>query len=358
MSIAHRYIITRFFSYFLMTQTAITFLVFTIDYLGFISAFLKANYNLLNGVWFIVLRNLGIVVMLTPVCALISSIVLFGLMRRNNELIALKGGGASAIHLITPLVICGITLSTAVFLISETLVPKALNRASYIRTVEIKKRNIQTTHGSDIWIRHGREIIYIKHYSIAQKSLSGVSITRLAPDQFTPIERISAEHGTYENGAWKLTHALVHTPKTTHGPSSLLVDALVAMQGVEPDDLGSVVREPSEMGFLELYRYIQKIQADGYDVTRYRVDLQAKLAMPVACFLMILMGSGLAMTRDRHEGIPVSVGLGIGAAFVYWVFNSVSLSLGYGEVLPVFISAWSADILFLCGAGLLLQDMD
>ena len=358
MIIAHRYIIARFFTYFFMIQTVIFFLVVTIDYLGFISNFLKSGYNLLNGLGFIVMRNLGIVVMLTPVCALIAALVLFGLMRRSNELIALKTGGANGMRLITPLIFCGVILSTLVFAISETVVPKALNRASYIYTVEIKKRNIQTTHGSDIWLRNGREIIYIKHYNVQSKTLSGVSITRLANESFTPTLRISAERGAYKNGKWILTNALVHTPGISDGPSSKVVDALEEMPGVEPEDLGTVVKEASEMGFAELRRHIQKIQDDGYDATRFSVDLHAKMALPVACLLMILMGSGIAMTRDRHEGIPVSVGIGIGAAFVYWVFNSVCLSLGYGEVLPPIIAAWSADILFFSSCGLLLQEVD
>ena len=358
MKIAHRYIILRFFSFFFMIQTVLFFLVVTIDYLGFISNFLRAGYSLVSGVWFVILRNLGIVVMLTPICALIATIALFGLMRKNNELIALKGGGASGMRLIAPLFLCGGFLSLLVFLISETVVPRALNRASVIRTVEIKKRAIQTTRGNDIWIRNGREIIYIKNYDLKRRTLQGISITELFQEGFSPKKSISAEKGAYQNGAWFLENALVHTPKNQKSAATQQVPRLEAMKGVDPDDLGAVVKEASEMGFLELRRHIQKIQKEGYDASRFSVDLQAKLALPAACLLMMLLGSGIAMTRDRHEGIPVSVGLGMGAAFVYWVFNSVCLSLGYGEMLPPLVAAWAANLLFFSGCGLLLQEVD
>ena len=32
--------------------------------------------------------------------------------------------------------------------------------------------------------------------------------------------------------------------------------------------------------------------------------------------------------------------------FIYWVLFSFFLSLGYGEFIPPFISAWAANILF------------
>ena len=358
MSIVHRYILRQFFTYFSMIQVVVFFLVVAIDYLSWISKFLSANYNLLSGVGFIVMRNLGIIVMMTPVCALLSSVVLFGLMRRNNEVVALKGGGISAWNLIKPLVGAGLILTAMVFTLAETIVPIALNKAAVIRMVDIKKRNIQTTHGNNIWLRHGREIIYIKHYTIATKTLSGISISRFADDSFTPIRRVDASSGVYAGNGWALRDAIIQEPSRSSGQGSQYAVAALEMIGVSPDDLGSVVKGANEMSFLELWHYIRKMEREGYDVTRYRVDFQAKMAFPLLCLMMVMIGSGIALTRERHEGIPVSVGLGIGTAFLFWVFYSICLSLGYGEMLPPVIAAWAADVVFLCVGGLLLQDIE
>lgn len=358
MTIIQRYVLRQFFKYFAMIQVVVFFLVVAIDYLSWISAFLRVNYNLLHGVWFVVLRNLGIIVMMTPVCALLSSIVLFGLMRRNNEVVALKGGGTSAWTLVKPLAGAGVVLTLLLFSLSETVVPVALNKAAVIRMVEIKKRTIQTTHGNNIWLRHGREIIYIRHYTIATQTLSGVSITRFADDTFTPVRRVDALSGVYSGKGWTLKDAIIQEPLKQGGPRSQFVETAMEMSGVLPDDLGSVVKKASEMSFLELRDYIRKMEKEGYDVTRYRVDFQAKMAFPLLCLMMVMIGSGIALTRPRHEGLSVSVGYGIGTAFLFWVFYSLCLSLGYGEMLPPVIAAWAADVVFLCAGGLLLQDID
>ena len=358
MNIIQRYVLKQFFKYFAMIQVVVFFLVVAIDYLSWISKFLRANYNLLDGVGFVVMRNLGIIVMMTPVCALLSSVVLFGLMRRNNEVVALMGGGISAWKLVKPLAWAGIILTLLVFILAETLVPVALNKATYIRMVEIKKRNIQTTHGNNIWLRHGREIIYIKHYTIATKTLSGVSITRFADNSFVPVRRVDAASGVYTGRGWSLKDAIVQEPVESGGQRSQYVSAAIDMVGVMPEDLGSVVKQARELSFFDLWEYIRKMEKEGYDVTRYRVDFHAKMAFPLLCLMMVMIGSGIALTRERHEGIPVSVGIGICAAFLFWVFYSLCLSLGYGEMLPPFVAAWAADVVFLCGGGLLLQDVE
>ena len=357
MTIVHRYILRQFFSYFSMIQVVVFCLVVAIDYLSWISNFLKADYSLLSGVGFVVMRNLGIIVMMTPVCALLSSIVLFGLMRKNNEVIALKGGGISGWNLIKPLVGAGMALTLMVFILAETIVPVALNRAAVIRMVDIKKRNIQTTHGNNIWLRHGREIIYIKHYTIATKTLSGVSISRFADDSFVPVRRIDAVSGVYTGTSWSLKDVIIQEPPESGGQGAQYLAVAQAMSGISPDDLGSVVREASEMSFFQLWRYIHKMEAEGYDVTRYRVDFHAKIAFPLLCLMMVMIGSAIALTRERHEGIPVSVGYGICVAFLFWIFYSICLSLGYGEMLPPILAAWAANLLFLCVGGLLLQDI-
>ena len=66
-------------------------------------------------------------------------------------------------------------------------------------------------------------------------------------------------------------------------------------------------------------------------------------------------------TRDTIEemfsikGLPVIIALGIGTAFLYWIFYSFCLSLGYGEMLPPAIAAWTANLVFLCFSLITLQ---
>jgi len=120
-----------------------------------------------------------------------------------------------------------------------------------------------------------------------------------------------------------------------------------------PDDLIRVVKKSDEMTFKELLEYIVKIETEGYDATRYRVDLYAKIAFPFICVIMSLLGTGIALRGNIREGLPVSIAYGLGITFLYWIFYSFCVSLGYGGMLPPIIAVWLANLVFSC-AGILL----
>ncbi|MEA3429334.1 MAG: LptF/LptG family permease, partial [Thermodesulfobacteriota bacterium] len=125
-----------------------------------------------------------------------------------------------------------------------------------------------------------------------------------------------------------------------------------------PDDLMRVVKKSEDMSFTELISYVRKIEAEGYDATSYRVDLYAKTAFPFVCIIMCMIGTGIAVRGKIKEGLPVIIACGIGIAFLYWIFYSFCISLGYGEMLPPVIAAWAANLIFLCFGALILLNAE
>ena len=88
--------------------------------------------------------------------------------------------------------------------------------------------------------------------------------------------------------------------------------------GSKLKDLKKVVKRSEAMSFRELYRYVQKVETEGYDATAYRVDLHAKLAFPVVCVIMSMVGIGIAARGRLTKGLPASIALGIGTALSQW----------------------------------------
>jgi lipopolysaccharide export system permease protein len=125
-----------------------------------------------------------------------------------------------------------------------------------------------------------------------------------------------------------------------------------------PEDLKRIIKKPAEMSFKELLAFIRKVEAEGYDATAYRVDLHAKPAYAVICMVMCIIGMGLALRQQRQQSIFFSISYGIAAAFFYWIFYSFCLSLGYGEMLPPVIAAWTANLVFLCMGFLILVNAE
>ena len=111
------------------------------------------------------------------------------------------------------------------------------------------------------------------------------------------------------------------------------------------------------MTYSELKGYIQKIQKEGYEATRYIVEKQIRLAFPVVCIIMALFGIALALRKEKGIGVAQGIVGSLLVAFVYWICFGLSRSLGISGIFPPLWAAWSSNILFLFIGGYLLLNI-
>ena len=91
---------------------------------------------------------------------------------------------------------------------------------------------------------------------------------------------------------------------------------------------------------------LKKYSLEGYDVTKYLVELQGKIAFPMVILIMVFIAVPFSLRSERSGGVMQSIGIGIFIGFSYWIVHAFSMSLGRSEILPVFLAAWGANILF------------
>ena len=100
------------------------------------------------------------------------------------------------------------------------------------------------------------------------------------------------------------------------------------------------------MSYFQLKRYAEKVSSEGYDNTRYLVDMNIKLSFPLISFVLALIGIYIAL-EFKIGGIPLTVSAGVGLCFLYTVILGFSRSLGLSGILPPVLSAWTANIVFI-----------
>ena len=163
----------------------------------------------------------------------------------------------------------------------------------------------------------------------------------------------------YENGNWSFSKVLEQQYNKLeddyivkpHETKEYYLDIL-------PGDLEKIVKKSNEMSFFELREYVNKVESEGYDATTYIVDLYGKTAFPFVCLLMAMLGAAVGMRPLVRENMPMGIALGIGISFLYYVMHGFCMSLGYGNVLPAFMSAWVTNVFFFCFAILFLITID
>ena len=101
-----------------------------------------------------------IAVQMAPAAALISVIILISMMKKHNELTAIKASGISIARLSAPLIVSSVVLSVGVFMLSEFLVPRTYSKSRSIFKEDVKKQKQKQFYGhSDIWYK-GVDCIY------------------------------------------------------------------------------------------------------------------------------------------------------------------------------------------------------
>lgn len=349
MPILDRYLIREIIKHFALVLVAGTGIYLVVDFFENIDNFMEAGLTVVRTLQFLQLKLPLITAQITPVGVLLAVLITLGLMNKNNEIIALKSGGMSIYSLIRPIFIVGLCATAFLFLISEIVVPLTIRKANDIYRMEVKKYT-QTRGVKDLWFKSHRCIVFISYFNPRKKTISGVTLN-FFDNQFRLKRRIDAAEGQFRQGQWVL-HDIMEQELN---PNSATYDTRFIQEKVEniefkPEDLQRVAKKSEEMSFQDLRRYIEDVESEGYDATPYRVDLHGKFALPLACLIVCLIGTGITVRKISKQGLSVNVALGIVVLFLYWIVHSFCLSLGHGGMLPPIVAAWMSNFIFACVA--------
>jgi len=354
MSIIYKYLSREILKNFGVILVAVISIYIAVDFFEKIDDFMEADLPFSRAITFFIYNTPFVVAQIMPVGLFLAILVVFGLMSKNNEIIALKSSGVSIYALLWPVLSLGLMCTILLFFLSEVIVPISTGKANEIWLREVRKEMAITTREKNVWIKGNRAIIHIRFYDAENRTLHGISVNRFDKD-FNLIRRVDAKKAVFQKGKWVLNDSMVQTYEKKTGKYQIkFYDERAEVLDFVPADLKRVMRKSQEMSFKELMGYIKKVEKEGYDATSYRVDLQAKIAFPFVCIVLCLVGTGLSFRGRINESLPVVIAYGLGIVFLYWIFQSFCVSLGYGEMLPPLIAVWTANIIAACAGVLVL----
>ncbi len=357
MSILDRYLIKEIVKHFGIVLSSAVIIYLAIDFFENIDRFLEAGLPVSRMLEFFQLKLPLITVQITPIGLLLSVLITFGLMNKNNEIIALKSGGLSVYHFLKPILALGLLVSVLYFIFAEVVVPVTISKANEIWRVEVKGYAI-TAERKNIWIKGHRSIAYISYFNPQDKSLSGITLNYF-DQQFKLVRRVDAARGKFKDKHWIFYDVMEQRLDGQSGSYAVsFSDEQIEELDLTPDDLKRAAKKSEEMGFKELYYYIQDVEGEGYDATPYRVDLQGKFALPLSCIIVCIIGTSVTLRKTTREGLTMNIIFGMAIVFLYFITQSFCTSLGYGGILPPLISAWIANFIFACLAVFNLLSAD
>ena len=268
---------------------------------------------------------------------------------------AMKASGLNILRLFQAIIILSLCISIMTFLISELIVPYSSSRSNRIWDIEVEKQDPSRFYGSDqIWYKSTDAIYWIRYFDGRKKIMQNPTFYFFNKD-FRLVKKIDAKRGIWKHGAWIVEQGIIQKARKDGSYEVKKFDDLLLKIPETPDTFMRKIKQPEDMSYLQLKKYSDRIKNEGYDNTRYLVDLNIKLAFPLVSLVLALIGIPIAL-EIKTGGIPLAVSLGVGLCFLYMVIMSFSRSFGLSGILPPFLSAWTANLLFvLFGIHLLMK---
>lgn len=347
MSIITKYVSKEFLKIFLLCLAAVVCLYLIVDIFERLNLFTYHNASFTLAFLYFLFKIPNIILQLTPVVVLLATLFTLGSMARYNELTAMRSCGIGLLQIAMPVIALAGLIGVGLVVADELVISPARYQAEQIKEVQIKNRQRQTFFKKDqLWYHNADKIYYVKKFDPERDLLQGVTILTFN-NQFGLVSRLDSAWAQWEGNSWRFYQVSLKSfadgkviQENTYPQRAIAIPET-------PQTFKTVEKKAEEMSFSELRGLARKLREQGYDATKQRADMYAKLSFPLSTLIMAFVGIPFALKTGRSKGLALGVGISLFISFIYWLTFSLSLALGRAGVLPPLVAAWLANALFL-----------
>lgn len=352
------YLIRFFLTYFLMVIGSFLVLFSIMEAVGLIGY--MAEHKLPASVMFTYLYHLQprFIVWSLPLSMLVTVMIVFTLLAKNNEVIAFRSLGVSTLRLAVPLLIMGVLASALLFSVQDFVLPQSNQKSDELNDV-IHGRSPRThARTGERWIfGDGHRLYNYALYNSFNQLFHGFHVYKLDPDTFHVKEHIYARKAQWlSENKWELTDGWVREFQTAGKESFEDFETRNFPFPQSPAYFGrGDLKSPDLMNFLELGRHIRNSKASGYQVRGLLVEYHKKFSFAFIPLIFSVLSVPFSFKVGKR-GPFYGAGLAILVAVIYYavmIFFSTMATLGY---FPPVLGAWAANVIFgLLGLYFLLS---
>jgi len=349
-----RYVLTRSAAIFLLVLASAICLSIVADLTDNVDDILKNQITASTVFRYYKYKSLQLAYEVLPICALVSTLVVFGLLSRTNEIIAARSLGVSLFRLALP-AIFGATLLAGVAAYLQAQILPITNQKVAEAGDRIKGRvNQRVARGPDKqWLfGQGRYLYNFLRFDPAQDRLERLQVFEF-DEQRRLSARLLADVAQYTPNGWVLEGGWA---RTFRDREQLRYEPLKRPVIVDLPEGPAYFRaeepRPIQMTYGQLLRYVDELRTSGQRRPELEVALQNKLAYPFGTVVMAIVALPFAFRLERRGalyGLGVSVVLGMVFMAVYALFKT----LGDVGVFPAAVAVWSPAVLFILLASYL-----
>jgi len=300
----------------------------------------------------------GYLVFTFPMATLLAGLLAFGRLGGEGETTAMRAGGVSLARVMRPVILAGLAISVFTLAFNETAVPASARAAEDLLARAVKHPTGTQRYVMVRSIERGQitSLLYAREFDRARGLLRDVTYIQYVAGQ--PKLVVQGARAVYRAGDWEFYGGFLQNLDPYSGVKSTLIIShdhpLRFDLGHDPADIALRQREPEQMTWRELARYLSRLSQEGISAPELRVQWHDKLSVPFASLIFALIGAPLGL-RSQRTGSALGFGLSVLIIFAYYVvWNYLGILAGRGAFPPLW-AAWAPNLLGLLAGGYLIR---
>jgi lipopolysaccharide export system permease protein len=254
---------------------------------------------------------------LTPMAALLGSLIGLGALAGNNELVIMRAAGISIARVSWAALKAGLLLVLFAVWMGEWVVADAEQHATDIRSSALAgKDSLRTVDG--FWMRDATDFINVRTV-LPGGRLVGVYVYEF--DSAHELRRISsARSATYDRGQWQLKQVR----RSVIGRDGVTTEQMPEMtwrSQLSPDLLDIIAIKPASLSVSGLYKYIRYLRTNGLSSGRYEAEFWTKIALPFATCVMVFAALPFVFGPLRSVGVGQRMLIGALVGIGFYLLN-------------------------------------
>ena len=368
LSILDRYLLSQLIVFFIFSVSLFTSVGVTIGTVSDLTYKINEhNLPLAIAILVFFLKIPEYIAYALPIGTLLTTILVYGRLNSDRELIALRSIGISLYRIIAPAIAFSILITGITFLFNELVVPAANYQAMlwqnpFLGETEftLQRKDIFHPEYQDITSnkKQLKRLYYAENFH--GKQLKNITIMTWSNNQLKKIIKAKSAKWNKNKQVWELTQAQIET--LTDSLSSTEVEEFSYHEISLPENfftLLQVARSPEEMNLLQARTYLNLIANSGNleNIRLFQVRIHQKIAFPHICLVFAMIGASLGAA---HSNINRAKGFGLCVliVFSYYLLGFLTNSLGIVGLISPFLSAWIPNFLGLGVSGCLLKSIN
>jgi lipopolysaccharide export system permease protein len=340
-----RYVFTEWMKIFCATAIGLPILLVIIDLTDHLQTYLTREIPRADIALSYVYWMPQSMFMALPAAVLFATVFSIGTFTRHSEITAAKASGISFYRFTAPIILGALIAAGLDLAIAEVVPITDARRNELLResTVQSGTQRFNFAYAAEF----GR-VYKAQSLNVTAGTLDRVQIERKGNGKDYPTVLISAANAQYDStrGKWQLGAGDMHVISDS-SPSMVFSFSGLADKRMRerPLDLMARPRDPQEMRYTELSRFIRALERSGGDANLLKVERALKIAIPITCLVIALFGAPLA-TSTQRGGAAYGIGLSLAITVTFLMLIQLTKPLGGKNIIWPDIAAWLPNALF------------